>query len=44
MAKKGRFGEESAASIMFDVIEATKYLMQMGVIHRDIKPANILRG
>ena len=44
MTKKGRFGEESAASIMSDVIEATKYLMAMGVIHRDIKPANILRG
>jgi serine/threonine protein kinase len=29
---------------MADVIEGTKYLLQMGVIHRDIKPANILRS
>ena len=44
MAKKGRLSEDMAASIMVDVIEGTRYLMQMGVIHRDIKPANIIRG
>lgn len=44
MTRKGRFSEEAAASIMTDVIEGTKYLLQMGVIHRDIKPANILRS
>lgn len=44
LSKKGKLSEEVSASIMGDVIEGVKYLLQQGVLHRDIKPANILRS
>ena len=42
LVAEGRFGEDDAKVILFQLLEAISELHSMGVVHRDIKPENIL--
>ena len=44
LTKNGKLCEKEAVAITAEIIEAVKYLFQIGVIHRDIKPANIFKS
>lgn len=40
--KKGKFDEEKAAYIMYQLLSAVFYCHNQGILHRDLKPENIL--
>ncbi|TIA86774.1 hypothetical protein E3P99_03573 [Wallemia hederae] len=42
IARKGRFTEKDAATVVKSTMNAIAYMHSKGVVHRDIKPENIL--
>ncbi|EOR01424.1 hypothetical protein E3P92_01584 [Wallemia ichthyophaga] len=42
IARKGRFTEKNAATVIMSIVDATAYMHSNNVVHRDIKPENIL--
>jgi len=44
LRKAGRFNDEVAANLMYQMIDALEFCHEKNVIHRDIKPENILLG
>lgn len=44
LRKAGRFSNEVAANLMYQMVDAMQFCHSKNVIHRDIKPENILLG
>ncbi|TIB72225.1 Pkinase-domain-containing protein [Wallemia mellicola] len=42
IARKGRFSEKDAATVIKSAVDAIAYMHSNGIVHRDIKPENIL--
>ena len=40
--KRGRFEENEAAVLTYQILDAVSYLHSNNIIHRDIKPENLL--
>ena len=40
--KKTKFSEKETSFIIYQILQAVRYIHKMGVIHRDIKPENIM--
>ena len=38
----GYYSEKSAASLVFQILDAINYLHHNGIVHRDLKPENLL--
>nr|XP_019603856.1 PREDICTED: calcium/calmodulin-dependent protein kinase type 1 isoform X1 [Rhinolophus sinicus] len=42
IVEKGFYTERDASRLIFQVLDAVKYLHDMGIVHRDLKPENLL--
>jgi len=42
IVEKGSYSEKDAADVVRQVLEATAYMHEQGVVHRDLKPENLL--
>lgn len=42
LASKYVFSEDQISSLVFQLVDAVKYIHSMGIIHRDLKPSNVL--
>ncbi|XP_036389712.1 calcium/calmodulin-dependent protein kinase type 1 [Megalops cyprinoides] len=40
--ERGNYTEKDASRVIHQVLEAVKYLHQLGIVHRDLKPENLL--
>ncbi|XP_057212925.1 calcium/calmodulin-dependent protein kinase type 1 isoform X2 [Triplophysa rosa] len=40
--ERGSYTEKDASRVIFQVLNAVKYLHQLGIVHRDLKPENLL--
>lgn len=42
IVEKGFYTERDASRLIFQVLDAVKYLHDLGIVHRDLKPENLL--
>uniref|UniRef100_A0A673M204 Calcium/calmodulin-dependent protein kinase type 1-like n=1 Tax=Sinocyclocheilus rhinocerous TaxID=307959 RepID=A0A673M204_9TELE len=40
--ERGSYTEKDASRVIYQVLQAVKYLHQLGIVHRDLKPENLL--